>query len=266
MTLETGLAKSLEYAEAQYLCERVAGLAGIPENPYGASVIENAHYCGFFVSKNQSPMNNRICGFDLAKDPLPANEIAQFAKAGVPVHIPVIGEPKDVRDSAMRIGAAPLRGWTHGQFAAKTKDLPGHEAAGHTRQLGVSEIQTFVEIHSTGFRSSGSAKDMKMDMFGRLLASGNAEAYAVDASGVPVAIGLVYFASNQVAYLATAATTRDARKKGAHSALIARRIKAAREHDCTWVSSTALLNSASRRNLERAGLTQSHVQTLLAMS
>ena len=104
---------------------------------------------------------------------------------------------------------------------------------------------------------------MALTMFERLLKTKNAEAFAVDIDDTPVAIGLIYFSTNKVGYLATAATSISARSQGAHGALIACRIAAARKRNMRKISATALLNSQSGRNLQKAGLKLSHVQTLV---
>ena len=79
-------------------------------------------------------------------------------------------------------------------------------------------------------------------------------------------LGIVYFSENKTAYLATAVTSRSHRKQGVHEAIIFRRIEAARERGSKRISATALLKSQSRRNLEKCGLTLSHVQTLYKLS
>jgi hypothetical protein len=255
----------LEDAEAEYLFDRVSALVKMPGNPYGADVFEHSSKRSFLVAKSQSPMNNRICGFDVNSARLPADETTRFAQAGATVHLPVIGAPKDVKKRAEDLGTRALRGWTQGQFYAELKDLPKNDATDRIRLLTVEDLDVFVEIHSGAFRYSGTNLEITLDMMRGLLSQGRAEAYAVDEDGAPVAIGLIYFATNQTGYLATAATTRTARKRGAHSALISRRIEAARKNGCKHVSSTALTSSQSCRNLKRAGLSQSHVQSLLVL-
>lgn len=253
----------LEDAEAEYLFERVSALVKIPGNPYGAAAFRNQSRRSFLIAKSRSPMNNRICGFDVKSARLPTDEIARFAQAGATAHLPVIGAPKDVKKRAEDLGTRALRGWTQGQFYAELKDLPENDANDRTRLLTIDDLDIFVEIHSGAFRYSGTNSDITLDMMRGLISQSRAEAYAVEEDGVPVAVGLIYFATNQTGYLATAATTRIARKRGAHSALISGRIEAARRHGCKHVSSTALMSSQSCRNLKRAGLSQSHVQTLL---
>jgi GNAT superfamily N-acetyltransferase len=255
----------LEDAEAEYLFDRVSALLEMPSNPYGADVFGNLNQRRFLVAKSTSPMNNRICGFDIDGDKLPTEEISRFAQAGATVHLPVIGAPKDIKKRAEDFGIRALRGWTQGQFCAELKDLPESDGTDRTRLLTADGLDDFVKIHSGAFRYSGANLDITLYMIRGLLSQGRAEAYAVDEDGAPVAIGLIYFATNQTGYLATAATTRAARKRGAHSALISRRIEAARENGCKRVSSIALLSSQSCRNLKRAGLYQSHVQSLLVL-
>lgn len=122
-----------------------------------------------------------------------------------------------------------------------------------------------MEIHSKEFGTPKAAKILAQDMFKGLLNTRRAEAYAVDIDGRPAAIGLTYYAKNNIAYLATAATSKHARKKVAHKVLIAQRIKSARARGSQHIFSTALLNSQSRRNLESASLSLAHVQTIISI-
>ncbi len=259
---EEDVSALLENAEAEYLFERVSALAEMPGNPYGAAVFDRLEERSFLVADSQSPMNNRICGFDLESEGLP-DRMGCFASVGARAHLPVIGAPKDIKERAEALGLQALRGWTHGQFSADLADIA--ESSGCARRLAADELEVFVEIHAGAFRYSGARMKLALDMMRGLLAAGRAEAYAVDVDNAVAAIGLVYFATNGTAYLATAATARAARKRGAHAALISRRIEAARARGCRRVSSTALVSSQSARNLKRAGLARSHVQTLLVL-
>lgn len=261
----TSLPHLLEQAEADYLFDRAASLMTLQGNPYGAATHQDNGLQSFLVAATQSPMNNRICGFDIGDNSLPNNAIAQFSQAGATAHIPIIGTPKAIKSRAEALGMHALRGWTQSQFHANLTDLPIAKTDVQTRQLTPDDLTAFVAIHSGAFRYSGTNVDITLAMMRGLLAGGRAEAFAIDDAGTPIAIGLIYFATNQTGYLATAATTQTARKHGAHTALITRRIEAARQHGCTRISSTAIASSQSARNLKRAGLTPSHVQTLLVL-
>ena len=263
--MDSKYAAELEIAEAQYLLSRVEALIKVPGNPYGASTIKSGNYISFFVVSNPSPMNSRICGINFDTSVLPKKIVAAFKKVDIVVNIPVIGKPKDIKKKEGKIELNPLRGWSHGQFVAEMDLIPDAPVKHTTRTLKIKDVVDFVEIHSKEFGTPKSAKDMTLDMYKGLFQTHRVEAYAIDIDDQPAAIGLTYYANNKIAYLATAATSKIARKKGAHQALIAQRIKAARKRGSRLVFSTALLNSQSRRNLERAGLALSHVQTIVTI-
>jgi len=257
--------KALEIAESEYLMSRVEALEKVPSNPYLAATYSDDKQKYFLVGASASPMNNRICGVDIDNPAIPKKVLTKFQKAGAPICIPVIGKPAEVKEKARIIGAEPLRGWSQGQFSSALHKLPISPLTQQTRRLKPSDMADFVQIHSKEFRTPSTNRDMVIDMFKGLVKTKRAEAYAVDIDGLPVAIGLLYFAKNKIAYLATAATSKAARKQGAHSALIACRIEAARKRGSKQIFSTALLNSQSRRNLEKAGLSLSHVQTIITI-
>lgn len=257
--------KDLERAEAEYLASRVDALQKVPGNPYQAATIQIGEQTCFLVARNASPMNSRICGVDLDAPVLPKSVLDKFAKADVKVCIPVIGKPAEVKARAAVMGATPLRGWTHGQFVADMAKLPEISTVHHTRRLKSTDVEKFVEIHSKEFGISKTAYGMALDMFRGLLETRRTEAYAVEIDDMLVAIGLIYFTKDKIAYLATAATSKSARKQGAHTSLIACRIAAARNRGAQRIFSTALLNSQSRRNLQKAGLSLSHVQTIVTV-
>lgn len=254
---------ALEKAEAEYLLSRAEVLKKVPGNPYNVVTISNGKNISFLVATNPSPMNCRICGIDINNPVIPKNILAEFKKAGVNVCIPIIGKPANIKEKSERIGAKPLRGWSHGQFVADINLIPDIPVDHQTRNLKIKDMEEFVKIHSKEFGTLKTAQVMALDMFKGLLKTRRAEAYAVDIDGKPAAIGLTYYAKNNIAYLATAATSKYARKNGAHKALIAQRIKAARTRGSRQICSTALLNSQSRRNLESAGLSLAHVQTII---
>ena len=86
--------------------------------------------------------------------------------------------------------------------------------------------------------------------------------YVIEEAGKVVAGASMFLVGNAVAYLGTAVTQKGLRGRGFHAALIAHRIAQAREQGAVTVAATALANSQSRRNLQRAGLQVSHGQSL----
>lgn len=257
------LADMLETAEAEYLYTRVELICALPGNPHAAAVRRDGPLRSLRVGANTSPMNNRICGLHAGNESLPPDLLAWFDGAVAP-GIPVIGTPEETSDIAGRFAAASMRGWTHSQMFARTAELPVVEPAHSTRQLESGDMDAFAEVHANAFGPRGKGREFPRDMFRALIESGRAEAFAVDDDeGWIAGIGLIFYAENGVGYLATAATARPRRGRGIHSALIARRIAAARERDCRFVAATALSTSQSYGNLKRAGLRRSHMQTIL---
>ena len=257
------LADMLETAEAEYLYARVELICALPGNPHDAAVRRDGPLRSLRVAANASPMNNRICGLHTGRESLPPDLLDWFEGTAAP-GIPVIGTPEETAGLATRFSAEPMPSWTHGQMAALTEDLPVVEPAHPTRQLVSGDIDTFAEVHANAFGPRGKGRELPRDMFRVLVESGRAEAFAVDEDEGQIAgIGLIFYAANSVGYLATAATARPRRGRGIHSALIARRITAARERECRYVAATALPTSQSCANLNRAGLRRSHMQTVL---
>jgi hypothetical protein len=77
--------------------------------------------------------------------------------------------------------------------------------------------------------------------------------YLLALDGRPVAAAALLL-DGPVAYLASAGTLPDARRQGAHGALVTRRVADAAAAGATMVGSLARPRGASARNLERAGL------------
>ncbi len=262
----TQLANMLETAEAEYLYARVELICALPDNPHDAAVRRDGPLRSLRVADNSSPMNNRICGLHHGDEELPPDLLAWFGDGAAP-GIPVIGTPEETADLAARFSAAPMPSWTHGQMIGRTEELPVVEPAHPVRKLELGDMPAFAEVHANAFGPRGRGRELPRDMFSALIESGRTEAFAVDDDeGHLAGIGLIFYAENDLGYLATAATARPRRREGIHSALIARRIEAARERGCPFVAATALPTSQSCVNLTRAGLSRSHMQTILRLT
>jgi hypothetical protein len=257
---------AIETASAEYLCARVAALLSVEGNPHHAAMRSQGPLQGFLVQATASPMVNRIVG-DLRAVPAALTELlAWFKSHGCMPAIPLIVHNR--RPAATEIFGQHkfqrLNGWTHLQFgSAIDATLPPAPApAVEVEEVTAASIDTFATIHAEAFRTPPAGQPVNRASFAGLLAGDSTKGFIARVDGTAVAGAIVYFANNGVAYLATAATRRAARSRGCHSALIVCRIAAARERGCQFVAATATPNSQSRRNLERFGLTTSHMQTL----
>ncbi|KZX68778.1 hypothetical protein A3712_13100 [Vibrio sp. HI00D65] len=255
----------LEETEFNYLFDRVALLSESVRQKYAVKTFGRDDIRGFQVGESLSPMNCRIRGaYEL-------HEVSQyllekFHNSQDAFYLPTIGTAKTLKNKLKEINAEPLRGWIHGQFFVEVDSVQPYQETLKTRLLSCDEMDTFIQIHSTGFKSTKDHQDLVTAMFKGLVAHGLGEAYVVEDGLRPIAAGFVYFSDNNIAYLATAVTRRNDRNKGAHQALILRRIESARQRGMKYVSATARLNSQSRRNMETLGFILSHTQILVKKS
>ncbi len=254
----------LEAAEAEYLTARVGALSKLSGNPYGTKLKSLRSLHAFLVQSAQGPMMNRICG-DCRGSPEAVSElVAWFPDRRCVPAIPLAFQTGRLPPFE-QIGVQSLRrlnGWTHAQLTAPISALSVRRSDLKVEDLAAGGVDVFASIHAEAFRTTPERQAVNQACLSQLVSGKQVRGFLVRIDGEPVAGALVYFAANGIAYLGTAATRRKARGRGCHSALIASRIAAAREHGSHFIAATATPNSQSRRNLERLGLATSHVQAL----
>jgi hypothetical protein len=118
---------------------------------------------------------------------------------------------------------------------------------------GADEASTFARLLLGGHEVPADADPINYTAVERWTVEPGWRGYVASVEGRPVGTALLALCDG-VAYLANAATLPEGRRRGAHSALIARRLNDANEAGCELVCSSAQPWSGSRRNLERAGL------------
>jgi GNAT superfamily N-acetyltransferase len=256
--------RAIEAASAEYLCARVAALLSVKGNPHQAGIRSHGPLKGFLVQATTSPMVNRIVG-DSKIAPAELTELlAWFTLHRCVAAIPLIVHARRPAATEM-FGPHKLRrlnGWTHLQFVSSIDGTSLASSTVDVEEVTPDSMGVFAKIHAEAFHTPPAGQPVNRASFSGLLAGNNAKGFIARVDGRAVAGAIVYFAKNGIAYLATAATRREARGRGCHSALIGCRIAAARERGCQFVVATATPNSQSRRNLERFGLTASHMQAL----
>ena len=201
-----------------------------------------------------SPMLNRIVGLGVDR---PATEEAlasALAAIGddVTCYVAVApgAEPAELADWLRGRGLEPGWGWM--SFRRGTEDLPARPSDLELVRVGTENAIAFGRIVATGYGLPDAT------------AAWVAEAYRLGWDcwlamhrGVPAAAAGLYI-SEGVGYLAFAATLPEHRGKGGQSALLAARIRYARERGCdVLVTETGErrddLPSNSYRNILRAG-------------
>lgn len=264
MDIETAL--KIEAAEREYLCSRVKNLSLISGNPYGARVFFNEEFSCFQVKANPSPMLNRIYGHNTEDLQTILNLLRQSAEYSTVT--PLVGKSSTlVQNIHMGDGCLErLRGWTHLQLSCGVKDVILNQHSFEIEEVTPQTLPEFADIHAGGFHTKPDQRALSQASFLAPVPNDRMKIYALRAGGKMVAGAVMYFASNGVAYLGTAATRKDARGFGYHAALISHRIEQAKNYGCSLIAATALASSQSRRNLQRAGLAESHIQALYRLA
>lgn len=264
--MDVEMAHAIEAAEAEYLRSRVESLSRVSGNPFGARVFFNEAFPCFQVKASPSPMFNRIYG-DITGSPQPLLSLLK-SSAEYSTVTPLIGKPSSLEQFASVGGRRleRLRGWTHLQLACAIKDVVLSHHSFEIEEATSHILPEFAAVHASGFHTKPEHRQLSQASFAGLLSNDRLKIYVLKTDGNVVAGALMYLASNGVAYLGTAATRKDARGLGYHGALISHRIEQAKNYGSLVVAATALPSSQSRRNLQRTGLTTSHVQALYRLA
>lgn len=264
--MDIEMALKIEAAEREYLCLRVRNLSLIDGNPYGAKTFFNEEFSCFQVKATSSPMFNRIYGDNESKPQAILNLLRQSAEYSTV--IPLVGKSSTL-GQYVHMGderLERLRGWTHSQLSCAVKDVVLSRHAFEVEEVSPQTLPEFTDIHANGFHTKPDQRELIRASFLANISNDRMKIYVLRAGGKVVAGAVMYFASNGVAYLGTAATRKDARGFGYHAALISHRIEQAKKYGCSLIAATALAGSQSSRNLQRAGLAQSHAQTLYRLA
>ena len=255
-------ATAIETAEREYLRARVYHLAQIEGNPYGARIFANGNFPCFQVKAAPSPMFNRIYG-DASAEPQAIVELLE-QNAAYSMVTPYFGPPSSLEPCLSVAGRRleRLKGWTHLQLACGIEHAVHGQHAFDIEEATPQSLLAFTALHASGFHTKPAQRAASQASFGDLQIDKALTIYVIKEAGEVVAGASMYLASNGVAYLGTAVTQKGMRGRGFHAALIAYRIAQAAEQGALTVAATALANSQSRRNLQRAGLKVSHSQSL----
>jgi GNAT superfamily N-acetyltransferase len=118
---------------------------------------------------------------------------------------------------------------------------------------------TTVLVEASGI--TGRERDAWFAIGRRLVGSAGQHQLLVEDRGEPVGVA-GFFTRRRVGLLTTAAVLPAARGRGIQRALIAERIRLATDRRCTVVTASALVGTASARNLEAMGFHPIHEQAL----
>jgi GNAT superfamily N-acetyltransferase len=143
--------------------------------------------------------------------------------------------------------------------------LPPPERGVEVRQIGRSELDSFLDIMNRGFDTPESllAALRRNQAFWSDIPSWRLYLGLVDGtpSGAAV-LSLHEQEGERIGYLAAGATLDGARRRGLHRALLSARLREATSFGCDLVTGQADFGSISQRNQQRAGLAIGSVITV----
>jgi len=249
-TTSESLARRLERAATAFLVEWLEGAVGHPESPPGLEVRRFGGAVAFACpSRPELDFLNRV--HDLwPEEAGRVPEIARFyAERGIRpwFELPPSSELGRLTAALGEVGARQTGALTmlHGRGLAAGAGA----SSVRVEEVDGAGVGALVAVLLEGYGVCAPDRGLHAH-WGQIPAW---RLFLARVDGEPAAAAALRLGDG-IGYLATASTAPRFRGLGCQSALIARRVEAARAAGCALVSSQALAGTASRRNLERAGL------------
>jgi GNAT superfamily N-acetyltransferase len=207
----------------------------------------------------ESPMLNRIVGLGVDE---PATEAAVDAAlealAGTTHYVALSpgARPPDLAEWLQARSLEPGWGWM--QFRRGVEDVPASRTDLELVEVDASAALTFAHVVRVAY-----GLPIEVEPFLARIVDTPWQAWLALAGDEPAAAAAL-FADGPGAYLSFAATLPEHRGRGAQSALLATRIRRARELGCRWVATETGEQrpdhpSGSYRNILRAGFAEQYV-------
>lgn len=260
MRIDRNLVRRVEHSAAGLAMLQAAALATLaPASEAAAEPLDS----GALVAFGRGRYVNRAIGVGLGDTPVPelVDTVTRFyADRGMPPSLEVCPWIDRALLTELDNGGYRLERFRN-VYARDLHDLPAEGSA----QLVPLDAATSGDRSRilAGDAPVGSDARRVSDEFcsAMSLIHDNVDLVALD-DGVAVACGSLTIV-DAVGWLGGAATGTAHRGHGLQSALVARRLRVARELGCTLAAATALPDGQSARNLERLGFTLLYTQAVL---
>jgi GNAT superfamily N-acetyltransferase len=254
--LPRDVAVASEVAEAEAWADNVRALASRAGNPLGAKLVRAGAATAALVRSVGSPLVNRVIGLGVVapavEDDLDA-ALAAYREHGLEFALSVAphAQPAELAEWLRRRGLAPSS--TYAKLWRRAADPPTAESPLRIERVGPERVRDLASVNCAAWRVDGDFAAWFEASVGRP----RWRHYLAFEDEQPVAAGAL-FVSGAVAWLGFAATLPRHRGRGAHAALLARRIRDAAGLGCELVVTEAYAEtpkrpSPSHRNIRHAG-------------
>lgn len=240
------ISQKIEIAEAEALTDIYYKMPQETIEQNEIQFIKDRHFLAIKSGKIPVILVNRIIGLGLHKE-LNEYDLIQlfdfYNNHPYPVNISLsnYAKPVNLKQSLIDYGIPIKDHWN--KFYRNCEPVPEAETSLRVEEIGKDFAEDFAEVVVNVFKNPPELKPCLISLVGRH----HWHHYLAFDNNKPAAAGSV-FIYGDTAWLGIAVTLPEYRKRGAQSAIIAKRINKAHQHGCKWISVETSPHSAEKPN------------------
>lgn len=257
---DTDLVRRVHDTEAAYTASRIGILARLPGNPVGCAVRDLGDGGRAMQARHIPNANfNRLTGLGEAHAPHLAEHIAPYRAQNIAVAAEVIPglTPEAVTQALAAEGFGHVR--FHTTLTALPRKAPQTAPGVTVERVTAPTLEEFLDCHCRGW-AIPDAGGFKNNTRGWLTEPGW-NLFLARVYDQPAATAILYVRDG-LGYCADSACDPEYRGRGAHAALLGRRLEEAGAQGCEIVCAMADFLSTSQRNMIRAGFSTLHTKSV----
>jgi GNAT superfamily N-acetyltransferase len=237
----------------------------LPDNPFGIEIHRLGDARLLYCHAVPLSYYNRVMGLSSRDGDRIDEMMAFFRERGTPFRIDMnsFEAGDNIRAAIEQLGFVPTEYQANlfGRSAVRVSRRPGVRV----REIRAGELDFFASLYERAYyhgrKIPARLAHFRMASIKARFGRPGWRFYLASVDGLPAG-GATLHADREVASLAGAATVFTMRGRGCQSALLAHRIQVARALGIDVVVSRCQANSASQRNLERAGLQEAYTKVI----
>ncbi len=259
------LAARIDRAEAAYVASDMAMLAGTADNPLGVGVHSFGRATALLMREINDWEFNRVLGLR-DQSPSEVDEIlAWYAQYDASCHFDIVSPLA----SKALLQTLADRGFSESGshdslFVVPVEDFPEPPTGIDVIEVLAGHMEIFADLYMVYLDDFKYPDELKARVRANIIKEYRQPGwrlYLAAVDGAPAAFASLYV-QDRIGSLAMAAAAPSSRGRGAHTALLTRRIADAAAEGCELVIAQAVPASTSHRKLERAGLKVAYTKTI----